>query len=433
MSAVRVNSEIGRLREVMLHRPGREIDRMVPAMMERLLFDDILYGDEAREEHDLFRGVFERAGVEVVEAQDLLAEALASGDARSELLAELESELEEEPEVIERLSRLAAPELAEALIAGLRSESEPEEGAPAERLFDFDPVPNYFFQRDPQAVIGERVMVSAMATEAREREPLLGRAIFKHHPDFAGGPARIDLARPGSSSSPSSRRGRPRARAFPLPHIEGGDVLVASPEILLVGVSERTNRRGLEGLAEYFRYEETSFRHMIHVELPARRSCMHLDTVFTLIDHDTCLGYLPVVQPGHAESAHVYHVDLTAKELSFAVRPSLLEALAGVGMRLDIVPCGGAADPVEQQREQWTDGANAFAIAPGVIFSYQRNRRTLDELDRRGWRVISDEDVVHGGADPIDGPTVVTLAGNELSRARGGPRCMTAPLVRDDL
>jgi arginine deiminase len=433
MSAVRVNSEIGRLRRVMLHRPGGEIDRMVPAMMERLLFDDILYGDEAREEHDLFRGVFERAGVEVVEAQDLLAEALTSERARAEVLAELESELEEEPAVIERLSALAAPELAEALIAGLRSETEPEEGAPAERLFDFDPVPNYFFQRDPQAVIGERVMVSAMATEAREREPFLGRTIFKHHPAFSDRPQRIDLGRPFSPSS-SSRRGRPRPRAFPLPHIEGGDVLVASPEILLVGVSERTNRRGLEGLAEYFRYEETSFRHMIQVELPARRSCMHLDTVFTLIDHDTCLAYLPVVQPGHAESAHVYYVDLMARELSFAVRPSLLEALAGLGMRLDIVPCGGAADPVEQQREQWTVGANAFAIAPGVIFSYQRNRRTLDELDRRGWRVISDQEVVEEGVDPTaTGPTVVTLAGNELSRARGGPRCMTAPLLRDDL
>ncbi len=430
MSAVRVNSEIGRLRRVMLHRPGSEIDRMVPAMMERLLFDDILYGDEAREEHDLFRGVFERAGVEVVEAQDLLAEALASEAARSEILGELSRELEVEPEVVERLAALDGAGLAEALIAGLRSEEPPEEGAPAERFFDFDPVPNYFFQRDPQAVVGERVMISSMATEAREREPLLGRTIVRHHSDFGRDLPLIDLARP------ATRRGRPKAYAFPLPHIEGGDVLVASPEILLVGVSERTNRRGLEGLAEYLRYEETSFRHLIQVELPARRSCMHLDTVFTLIDHETCLGYLPVVQPGHAESAHAYYVDLTAKELSFAVRPSLLEALAALGMRLDIVPCGGAGDPVEQQREQWTDGANAFAIAPGVIFSYQRNRRTLDELDRRGWRVVSDEEVVagDGSIDLLDGgKTVVTLAGNELSRARGGPRCMTAPLLRDDL
>ena len=430
MSAVRVNSEIGRLRRVMLHRPGSEIDRMVPAMMERLLFDDILYGDEAREEHDLFRGVFERAGVEVVEAQDLLAEALSAEAARSEILGELSRELEVEPEVVERLAALDAAGLAEALVAGLRSEEPLEEGEPAERLFDFDPVPNYFFQRDPQAVVGERVMISSMATEAREREPLLARTILRHHPDFGRDVRRIDLARP------SSRRGRPKAHAFPLPHIEGGDVLVASPEILLVGVSERTNRRGLEGLAEYLRYEETSFRHLIQVELPARRSCMHLDTVFTLIDHGTCLGYLPVIQPGHAESAHVYYVDLTSKELTFAVRPSLLDALAPLGMRLDIVPCGGSGDPVEQQREQWTDGANAFALAPGVIFSYQRNRRTLDELDRRGWRVVSDEEVVSGEAsiDLLDGgKTVVTLAGNELSRARGGPRCMTAPLLRDDL
>ena len=420
MSAVRVHSEIGRLRRVMLHRPGAEIDRMVPAMMERLLFDDILYGDEAREEHDLFRGVFERAGVEVVEAQELLAEALASEEARAEIVEDLDLE----PPVAERLGALDAAGLAEALIAGLRAEEAPEEGAPAERLFDFDPVPNYFFQRDPQAVLGERVMISAMATEARSREPLLGRAIVRHHPDFQG-LTRINLR------GPSGRRG---PRAFPLPHIEGGDVLVASDEILLVGISERTNRRGLEGLAEYLRYEETPFRHLIQVELPARRSCMHLDTVFTLIDHETCLGYLPVVQPGHAESAHVYNVDLTAKELSFRVRPSLLDALADLGMPLEIVPCGGGDDPVAQQREQWTDGANAFALAPGVIFSYARNRRTLDELDGRGWRVISDVEVVEEGVEVLDaGRTVVTLAGNELSRARGGPRCMTAPLLRDEL
>jgi arginine deiminase len=160
---------------------------------------------------------------------------------------------------------------------------------------------------------------------------------------------------------------------------------------------------------------------------------MHLDTVFTLIDHDTCLAYLPVVHPGGAESAHAYAVDLTARELTFTLRPSLLDALADVGLPLDVVPCGGSADLIEQQREQWTDGANAFALAPGVIVSYRRNRRTLDELDRRGWRVLSEDDVVEGGEEVFGrGRTVVTLSGNELSRARGGPRCMTAPLVRDE-
>lgn len=430
MTSVRVYSEIGRLRRVMLHRPGGEIDRMVPSMMERLLFDDILYGDEARQEHDRFRAVFEHAGVEVAEAQDLLAEALESTAAREVVLRELGSEYEAPPEVVERLRDLPPAELALALVCGFRTEGEAHGTPPYGRFFDLDPVPNYFFQRDPQAVLGERVMISSMATEAREREPLLARTIFTYHPSFAGGLDLVDVDRPHHAAHGD----RPAPRAFPYPDLEGGDVLVASPEILLVGLSERTNRRGVEALAEYLRSQDTSFRHLVQVELPARRSCMHLDTVFTLIDHDTCLAYLPVIQPGHAESAHVYYVDLTARELAFAVRPSLLDALARLGLDLDVVPCGGADDPIAQQREQWTDGANAFAIAPGVILSYQRNRRTLDELDRRGWRVISELQVVEGSEEVLGhGRTVVTLGGNELSRARGGPRCMTAPLVRDDL
>jgi len=431
MTAIRVHSETGRLRRVMLHRPGREIDRMVPAMMESLLFDDILYGDEAREEHDLFRAVFERAGVEVLEAQDLLAEALASAAARESLLATLEAELEVPARVVEHLEGQTAAELAESLVAGLRAEDAASGDRRSGRLFELDPVPNYFFQRDPQAVVGDRMLVSSMATAAREREPLLARTIFTYHPELSG-----ELAGLVEADAPrhAEKEADPDPRLFPFPDIEGGDVLVASRQVLLVGLSERTNRRGAEALAEELRRLETPLRHLILVELPARRSCMHLDTVFTLIDRETCLAYLPVIRSGAAESAHAYSVDLGARELSFTVRPSLLDALSDVVIELDVVPCGGAGDLIEQQREQWTDGANAFAIEPGVILLYQRNHRTIDELDRRGWRVITELDVAEGGAEVVGrGRTVVALAGNELSRARGGPRCMTAPLLRDEL
>jgi len=178
--------------------------------------------------------------------------------------------------------------------------------------------------------------------------------------------------------------------------------------------------------------EETPFRHLILVELPRKRSYMHLDTVFTLIDRNTCLAYLPVITPGGPEAAHVYYVDLYAPELTFALRTSLLGTLAGLGVELEVVPCGGSEEVVDQQREQWTDGANAFAVAPGVILLYRRNRKTVAELGRRGWRVLAQEDVL-SGAEPLleGGPAVVTLLSNELSRARGGARCMTMPVERD--
>jgi arginine deiminase len=218
-----------------------------------------------------------------------------------------------------------------------------------------------------------------------------------------------------------------------VPTLEGGDVLVASPEVLLLGLSERTNRRGAEALGEELRARQTSFRHLIVVELPPRRSFMHLDTVFTFIDRDLCLAYLPVVEPGRSQSAHAYHVDLEAAHLTFRLAPSLREALAEVGIRPEIVPCGGAEDRILQEREQWTDGANAFAIEPGVVVLYRRNRRTVEELAQRGWRVLDAEQVAGGAPVTGRGPTVVTLWANELSRARGGPRCMTMPLEREPL
>jgi arginine deiminase len=422
---IQVDSEIGRLRRVLVHRPGREIDWMVPAMMESLLFDDILDGDEARGEHDLFSQVLRQAGAEVLEAQDLLADVLANPDPRQRLLDELEAEYSVPFSLVRRLDELPPRELAAALIEGIRA---PAEVSDAGRLqfFELNPVPNYFFQRDPQVVMGNRVIASSMATGAREREPLCARTIFEHHPALAGSAGLFEIDVPPSGAPQHNPH-------FPYPNLEGGDVLVVSPEILLVGLSERTNRRGIETLAEYLRLEETSFRHLIMVELPRRRSYMHLDTVFTLIDRNLCLAYLPVIQPGGPESAHVYSVDLYARELTFTLRPSLLRVLADLGLDLEVVACGGAKEAIDQQREQWTDGANAFALAPGLILLYQRNHKTMAALAERGWRILPGEEVAAGKHDLGGGPAVISLWSNELSRARGGPRCMTMPIERDPL
>jgi len=424
--AIRVESEIGRLRRVLIHRPGREIDWMVPSMMGNLLFDDILDGDEARLEHDLFCAVLRQAGVLVLDAQDLLGEVLESEATRGRLLDELGREYGASPAVVKCLESVEPQRLAATLVEGIRSA--PEATDPARRqFFDLNPLPNYFFQRDPLVVLGDRLIVSSMATDAREREPLLAHTMFGNHPALAGFTELFEIDVPPTSAPL-------RNPAFPYPTLEGGDVLVVNREILLVGSSERTNRQGVEALAEHLRREETSFRYLIQVEMPRARSYMHLDTVFTLIDHHACLAHLPVIAPGGPESARVYIVDLQAPALTFKLRPALLPALAELGVELDVVPCGGAFEPIDQQREQWTDGTNAFALAPGVILLYHRNRRTIDELERRGWRVLPQEEVVAGKHDLLGGgKAVVTLLSNELSRARGGPRCMTMPLERHPL
>lgn len=425
---IRVDSEIGRLRRVLVHRPGQEIDRMTPAMMGQLLFDDILDGDEARLEHTGFTDVLASAGVETLDAEDLLAVALENPDAREHLFRDLAEEFGLRASLLTRLRDLAPEDLARSLIEGIRAE-EPRRGRLPRRqfLFDLPPVPNYFFQRDPQVVLGRRVMISSMATDARTRERLLARLIFRYHPELAGeheGLVEIDSPSDGGSRW---------SRHQPYATLEGGDVLVASPQTVLVGASERTNRSGVEELAEYLRSQDTPFHHLILVDLPSKRSYMHLDTVFTFIDRGVCLAYPPVIEPGSPESAHVYRVDLSARELSFSVRRSLRHALEEAGQEVELVPCGGS-ERIDQQREQWTDGANAFAIAPGVILLYRRNRKTLDELVCRGWRVLQEEEVTEKGEEVLGhGPTVVSIHGHELSRARGGPRCMTMPLEREAL
>ena len=423
---IQVRSEIGRLRRVLIHRPGLEIDWMVPAMMDRLLFDDILYGEDARWEHDQFRDVLQAAGVETLDPQQLLADVLASDDSRAQLFERLFSgspALGEPiaPGVQDLLRSLEPAKLAETLVTGLRVEG----ASGGDRLRSFyrlAPLPNYFFQRDPQVVFGESVLVSSMATDARARESLLSELVFTHHPALRASGEHIHLE--------DADRTEVQRRAL----IEGGDVLVPRHDVLMIGVSERTNRHGVDCLARHLlgRVEETGFRWIVVVEIPPRRSYMHLDTVFTFIDHGLCLAYWPVIAPNGAEGGTVYSIDLAASEVAHTLRDDLPTALAKIGMDIELVPCGGSSRLIDQQREQWTDGANAFALAPGVLALYRRNRRTTEELDRRGFRIVEGSEAVAGKVQIIgQGRTAVVLDDNELSRARGGPRCMTMPLTRE--
>jgi arginine deiminase len=416
---IRVTSEVGRLRRALVHEPGPEIDRMVPAMMEELLFDDILFGDGARAEFARLRRVLQLLGVEVLDAQDLLEESLADERARAwlvdgvlgELPAALRSELREK----------TAPDLAAVLVGGMcRAPGEP--GRDAADLFVVPPVPNWCFQRDPQVVLGDAVTICSMATAARHRESLLARAVFTYHPALDTTPLLHD---------PRDEPGVPRGPEAP--HLEGGDVLVLGPDVLAVGMSERTNRAGIESLARALAARPDGPRWLEVVEIPRRRAYMHLDTLLTPVDRDLCLVHAPVILAGGAEQAQVLEIDLRSDDLTMQPASALLEQLARRGCALEPVRCGGS-DPIAQQREQWTDGANAMALAPGVILAYERNVATIDELDRAGFRVVTAEDLLLG-REEIDlddcGRVCILVSSHELSRARGGPHCLIHPLERD--
>lgn len=425
---LRVTSEIGKLSSVLVHLPGPEIDRMVPAMMEELLFDDILFGSRAREEHRRFQQVLGYVADEVLEVQDLLAEVLEQPEQRAEIIEDLGESLGWGPDMDYRLRDLTAEGLASALVAGIERPAADVALAPSE-LYWLPPIPNYFFQRDPLVVVGNRVIRGSMATAARLREPLLSGYVFRYHPRFArSGEDRFWF------QEFSADYGRPSSYARMRPTLEGGDILVLSEGILLMGYSERTKKTTIERLAEAFRERGAPVRQIFVVAVPPARSYMHLDTVFTMISREECLVYAPMILPDGAEEADVYRCDLTGRSTVWTSETDLLSALRSEGIDLKPIRCGGD-DPISERREQWTDGANAFALAPGVILMYDRNERTAEQLSRAGYEVVEEEDLLLGKSE-LDlrrgKKYAVSLAAHELSRARGGPRCMAMPLRRED-
>ena len=402
---IQVYSEIAPLRRVLLHRPGQELEHLVPGSLERLLFDDIPYLKGAQTEHDRFAQVLRDNGVEVVYLSKLTAEALSQDKAlkeafirdftqksgsvahryERELQAYLGSIEDVHEMVLQTMAGIPFSDLAldhaESLTAMLHCKAD----------FALEPIPNLYFTRDPFASVGGGVALHRMYSATRRRETLYGAYILQHHPEYAGTPFYY------TPDSPYS--------------LEGGDVMNLSESVLAVGISQRTMPEAIEQLARnVFRRPESKIRTILAMSIPSKRAFMHLDTVMTQVDVDKF-----VVHPAILPTLRIFEVtqgkggELTARQLDM----DLAHALAHY-LHLDqvtLILCGGQ-DQIAAQREQWNDGSNTLCIRPGVVIAYDRNYITNEILESYGI-------------------TVLKIPSGELSRGRGGPRCMSMPLIRD--
>ncbi|KXG76186.1 arginine deiminase [Thermotalea metallivorans] len=400
-----VRSEIGRLKAVMLHRPGRELERITPQYLHELLFDDIPWLKKMREEHDGFANALRMKGCTVYYYEEMLADILNDEHVKVQLVTEVLEKCNIAHPDLEGLIRdfllqKNSQEIAEILIAGLHKKDFPDIER-EKRLVDYikeeypfyiNPLPNLYFTRDPGAVIGNGLCVNAMNTHARDRETMILKYIYDYHPTF-----RKDLSPLWYSYD----------RKYSL---EGGDILVLSERVIAVGCSERTSARGIEDLAmNLFRGDE-KIKEVIAVQIPFTRAYMHLDTVFTMVDYDKFTIY-----PGVEDKVRVFR--LTEGKTCPKVTP--MENFQGALKEVLGLPAiqfiqSGGGDEVTAAREQWNDSTNTLAIAPGVVVTYNRNEASNATLRKHGIEVVE-------------------IEGSELVRGRGGPRCMSMPLARETI
>lgn len=401
MAKVHITSEIMPLKKVMLHRPGRELLNLTPDTLEELLFDDIPYLKKAQDEHDAFAQVLKDAGVDVVYLEDLMADVLADEKVKEDFIDQYIKEADIHTTsyrnaIYEYL--LSIHDLKALVLKTMDGINIDElEKRRTTSLYDLvtdkakmiiAPMPNLYFTRDPFVIIGNGVCIDHMYSKTRRRETIYAEYIFDHHKDYKDTPRFYDRHDPFS--------------------IEGGDIIVLSKDTLAVGISQRTEPDAIELLANNIFKKSEDIKTILAIAIPKSRAFMHLDTVFTQVDYDKFTIH-PMIEP-----LDIYRIVKKDTEIKIAKDDRNLRHVLMDVLKLDhlvLIKCGGS-DTIAAMREQWNDGSNALCIAPGIIVCYERNDITNRILAENGLKVL-------------------TIPSSELSRGRGGPRCMSMPLIRD--
>lgn len=401
---INVYSEIGKLKKVLLHRPGKELENLMPEYLERLLFDDIPYLKIAQQEHDAFANIFIENGIEVEYLEDLTVESLINDEVKSKFVDEYieEAGIKEDREtgILKEyfMSFSNEKEMVLKMMEGIRKSDIKDYRGPG--LADFlsnqypfiiDPMPNLYFTRDPFAAIGNGVSIHKMLTTTRNRETIFGKYIFNYNPVYRGTKLFYDRTEDYS--------------------LEGGDILVLNKETLAVGISLRTNPNAIEKFANSILTEDSSFKKVLAVDIPKSRAFMHLDTVFTMVDYNKF-----TIHPNIKFDIVVYILKKVDGKMDITEERGSLEEVLEKELNIDKVKlfkCGGDS-VIDASREQWNDGSNTLCISPGQVIVYSRNYVTNEILEAEGIKTH-------------------IMPSSELSRGRGGPRCMSMPLIRENI